>query len=252
MKLEDIVDSYDLKARVAPAAISFLPILFTAYYRVPSLYRSPFLAAGSGLISLALVYLCSMIIRYLGLREQDRLWKSWGGPPSTRFVRHRDMQFSAEQKKRIRTALAELFRVELFTYEEEMKDPKKADQIISRAFLDVKEFLRQHQFSALVDKHNVEYGFSRNLYGGRFVFWAGAGIGLLLAGFVSGSGWTLNLGVVVNVILLFTWIPVSLFLMPNMLKRSADTYAERAWLTFLKIVDNESKNKLSPLQITAG
>jgi hypothetical protein len=240
VKLDDIVDGYDLKARVAPTAITFLPMLFTVYYCFPALYNSPFLAAGSGLISMALIYLCSMIVRFLGLREQDRLWKLWGGPPSTRFARYRDPRLNVEQKKRIRTALTKSFQVDLPSDVEESKNPKKADERIEKAFLEVKEYLRQHQQSGLVDKHNIEYGFVRNLYGGRFILCTGIFLGLLISGFAStnGTAWHFNTAVALNLIFAITLLPISFFLIPEMLKRNSEIYAERAWLTFLKIAEN--------------
>lgn len=244
MKLEDIVDGYDLKARVTPAAINFSPALFTIYYCFPALYNSPLLAACSGLIGIALIYLCAMLNRHLGVREQDRLWKSWGGPPSTRFARYRDSRFSSEQKNRIRIALSDQFRLQLATDDQEMKNPEKADQHISKAFLEVKEFLRQNEQAALVDKHNVEYGFTRNLLAGRFIFAGSAALGVLICGFASGdNAWTLNSGVGLNLIFLAVWLPIASFVLPDMLKKNADTYAERAWLTFLKIAGNNVKSK---------
>lgn len=241
MKLDDIIDSYDLKARVAPTAITFLPVLFTIYYCFPALYNSPFLAAGSGLISMALIYLCSMIVRFLGLREQDRLWRLWGGPPSTRFARYRDGRFNVEQKKRIRTELTKVFQVDLPSEEEELKNLKRTDEKIEKAFLEVKEYLRQREQSALVDKHNVEYGFVRNLYGGRFILCAGIVLGLIVSGYASTNGiaWHFSTAVALNLILALALLPVTFFLLPEMLKRNSEIYAERAWLTFLKIAENE-------------
>jgi hypothetical protein len=241
LKLDDIIDGYDLKARVAPTAITFLPILFTSYYCFPALYNSPFLAAGSGLISMALIYLCSMIVRFLGIREQDRLWRLWGGPPSTRFARYRDGRFNAEQKNRIRTALTRIFELDLLGAEEEFKNPKTTDEKIEKAFLEVKEYLRQHEQSGLVDKHNVEYGFVRNLYGGRFILCAGIVLGLFVSGcaLTNGKAWHFNTAVALNLICALTLLPVTFFLIPEMLKRNAEIYAERAWLTFLEIAEHE-------------
>jgi hypothetical protein len=241
LKLDDIVDGYDLKARVAPTAITFLPILFTIYYCFPALYNSPFLAAGSGLISMALIYLCSMIVRFLGLREQDRLWRLWGGPPSTRFARYRDGRFNVEQKKRIRMALTKSFQLDLPSDEEELNNLKRTDEKIEKAFLEVKEYLRQHEQSGLVDKHNIEYGFVRNLYGGRFILCAGIVLGLLVSGYAptAGTAWHFNTAVALNFIFALTLLPVTFFLIPEMLKRNSEIYAERAWLTFLKIAEKE-------------
>jgi hypothetical protein len=242
VKLEDIVDGYDLKARVAPAAINFFPALFTIYYCFPALYNSPLLAAGSGLIGVAVIYLCSMLNRYLGLREQNRLWLSWGGAPSTRFIRWRDLLFSTEQKKRIRTALFNEFHLQLLSEDQEMKNSEKADECISRAFLDVKEYLRKHEQAVLVDKHNVEYGFARNLYAGRYIVAVAAVIGLLLCGFESGNRlWSLNAGVGLNLIFMAVWLPIAAFVLPDLLKRNADAYAERAWITFLRIAEKNSR-----------
>jgi len=239
MKLEDVIDGYDFKARVLPAVINLVPALITIYYCFPSLYETPVQVTGSGLVSIAVVYLSSMLMRYLGLRVQGSLWKSWGGAPSTRFLRWRDSHFSVEQKIRIRKALSNLFNVHLLTEEQEVKNRYNADQIIEKAFLEVKEFLRQHQSATFLDKHNAEYGFARNLYGGRFVFAGSAILGVILCGLFFGKHfWIFNVGVGLNLVLIAIWVPIGWLLLPDMVKRSADTYAERAWLTFLKIVEN--------------
>src|SRR6266852_2070089 len=179
MSFDQLVDSYDWKARLVPTVIVLLPLLVTTYYCFPILFANRLLLMGSGIVSIALVYFASMLIRYLGLLSQDAVWKSWGGPPSTRFARWGDNRFSEEQKDRLRKAVAQHFRIRLLNLDEEIRDPEAADQLIGKAFQEVKEVLRTKAEASLVDKHNAEYGFARNLYGSRYVFIGLSVLGIL-------------------------------------------------------------------------
>jgi hypothetical protein len=240
MKLDQLLDGYDWKARLIPTIVVLLPAFVTAYYCFPELTRSPVLLAGSGVVSIALIYFSSMVIRDLGLRSQDAIWETWGGPPSTRFVRQRDNRFSAEQKNRIRSSVSRLFNIRLLSSDEELTNPAKADQVIGSAFREVKEMLRANSAATLVDKHNAEYGFARNLYGSRCVFVSLALAGILISGFADSAGrWSFNAGVSLDVALVTLWLPFAWILLPQLLKRNADTYAERAWMTFLKLVEEK-------------
>jgi len=234
MGWQDLVDSYEWKARLIPTVIVLLPGFVTTYFLYPGIVTNPVLAAGSGLVSIAVIYLAAMLVRHLGSTYQESAWRAWGGPPSTRYLRMRDSFFSDDQKYRLQVALTERFGVRLVSRESEAKNPDLADKTIMDAFKEVKEFLRKSGEASLVDKHNAEYGFTRNLCGSRWVFAALAITGFLLCGFTTTErAWDLTPGASVNLILLVIWVPLAWFVLPGMLKRNAETYAERAWLTFL-------------------
>lgn len=167
--IEKILDDYDLKARVAPGLIVALPVLVDTVYAAPILSSWPIFAAG-GVCSLALVYGLGHLARARGEAIEAKLWEGWGGPPSTRFLRHRDSFFTEELKAPIRNALAKKFRSRLLSPDEEKGEPERADKAIVDAFRQVRQYLRQHDPRGLWYNHDVEYGFSRNLLGCR-VLW---------------------------------------------------------------------------------
>ena len=95
-------DGYDLKARIFPGLILALPVLVDALYAVPRL-KSFGIFTATGVCGLALIYALGQVARWRGEAIESSLWLSWGGPPSTRFLRYRDETFSDELKDLIRS-----------------------------------------------------------------------------------------------------------------------------------------------------
>jgi hypothetical protein len=239
MQLSEIFDSYDLKARWIPTVIVLLPAAVAVYAKFPALTASPVLAMGSGAISIALLYFASMIVRELGTRAQTELWRQWGGAPSTRFARMRDSRFSDVQKTLIRQKVQQQFHLDMFGADVERGNPRATDQAIDQAFKRVREFLRGRHKFGLVEKHNAEYGFTRNLYGSRWVLVSLAAAGAIVTGFGNGHLWPLSTAAAAEFLIAVVWVPVGFFLLPTMIKRNADNYAEKAWLSFLEVSKEE-------------
>jgi hypothetical protein len=248
MSWQSFVDAYDVKARLIPTVIVLLPVLWTAYYLWPALLSNPFLLAGSGITLLSSAYLASMCVRVLGVRFGLHFWRQDGGLPSTRLARMRDPFFQQEQKVRIQRSAFLRFGIRLLSLQEELSDPDEADRRIAAAFREVKEYLRQSNQPALLEKHNAEYAFARNLCGSRsmFVFFAIAG--LILCGFNPGPvamkitalygsphAWAFNVGCGLNLAFLLFGIVFGWILLPGMLRLHAECYARRAWVTFLTL-----------------
>jgi hypothetical protein len=234
MELLNIFDKYDQRARVLPSVIIALPALCTALFCFPHIDHSPIFLVGSGIVLLAIVYLIAHVVRFLGVSAEPELWDFWGGPPSTRLLRWRDRSLSEATKAQLRLAVQTRFRMSLPSVDREASDPAGADLLIMDAFRRVREFLRSHGEDGLWQKHNTEYGFARNLFGGRWLFLVLAVSGAVVSGFapVGDGTWRLTSGVVINLCLLSMWLPFAWFVLPSMVKHAADRYAERAWLAF--------------------
>ena len=102
--------------------------------------------------------------------------------------------------------------------------------------------MRRSGGCGLVDKHGAEYGFARNLCGSRVIFVIQAVGGVVICGFKgSWPGWTLTPGCLVNFVLLILWVPFAWLVLPRMLLLNADTYAGRAWVTFLSLSQGTAK-----------
>jgi hypothetical protein len=136
------------------------------------------------------------------------------------------------------------FGVQLLSETEELASPHTADQRIENCFLQVKEVLRLRDKDGLWLKHNAEYGFARNLLGCRWLFLILAAIGVLICGTI--GEWTgrgvFNSGTVINSVSCIVWIPFAWGLLPKIAKDAAESYADRAWLTFLALASEPSKN----------
>jgi hypothetical protein len=253
MLRKEFLDGYDCKARLIPTAITLAPLFWTAYYFYPSVVSSPFSLAGSGVMCIALIYLASMYFRDLGVRYAGRFWRKRGGLPSTRLARMRDGFLSSGQKGRLRQAVLNKFGIKLLSLSEERIYPNLADRRIMDAFREIKEFLRRNDGRGLVEKHGAEYGFARNLCGGRSVFVIEAIAGILVCGFKGRwPHWSFMTGSEVNLLLLMLWVPFAWIALPRMLVLSANIYAERAWITFLSVMEETGKKLSSSVGGTAG
>jgi hypothetical protein len=245
--LEKYLDAYELKARVAPGLIVALPMLVVAFYTAPVLRSWPFFTA-SGICGLALVYALGLVVRACGRAIEEELWNRWGGPPSTRFMRHRNTAFGADLKKSIATALAREFSFHLLSSEDEAKYPERSDKVIFDAFRKVRTFLRQHDANGLWSKLNAEYGFCRNLLGSRALWLV---ISLLSTGFAVAysiriGGNALNPASAVASLSLICSIYVGWFVLPELTRRVGESYAETAWLQFEHLSAEKS------LKVSAG
>jgi hypothetical protein len=237
--IEKFLDPYELKARIAPGLILILPLLVDVVYAAPILSSWPIFAA-SGVCTLALLYGLSLVVRALGAAIEPSLWDGWGGPPSTRFMRYRDSTFGAELKLSIQGAVAKRLSARLLTPDDEAKNPGRADQAILDAFRQLRQYLRQHDPDGLWFKHNVEYGFCRNLLGCR-VMWALVSAGSTVFGVVyatkTGVG-LLNAASAFGCLSLLCAVCIGWLILPGAAKRTGEAYAESAWMSFLRTADD--------------
>src|SRR5689334_22628991 len=119
--IEKFLDPYELKARIAPGLILSVAVLVDVVYTAPLLSNIPLFAA-TGICSLALIYGLGNFARARGEVIESKLWSSWGGPPSTRFLRYRDTQFRDGLKSSIREELSKRFSLTLLTADEERRN----------------------------------------------------------------------------------------------------------------------------------
>jgi hypothetical protein len=233
--IEKLLDDYELKARVAPGLILALPVLVDAVYAAPVLSTWPIFAAG-GVCSLALVYGLAHLVRAKGRALEPELWRRWDGPPSTRFMRLRDQFFGPELKTSIRCGLREKFSLTLPTLSEETADPVLADKAIVNAFRQVRQYLRQRDPNGLWYKNNAEYGFCRNLVGCR-ALWVIVGTAATIFAAIDGvrakSG-IVNPASAIGCLSLICAVYFGWFILPAATKRTAESYAELAWMAFLQ------------------
>jgi hypothetical protein len=172
MTLDDIVakvtDPYDRQARLYPALLCLLPLL-----ALVALLYAPNVSALTGVVTLAVscggLFLMTNICREMGKRLEGRLYREWGGKPTTQLLRHRDGNIDSVTKRRYHVFLAAKINAPFPDAEQEKSDPAKADEAYqsgARWLLDHTRPDGGNKFDLLF-RDNVTYGFRRNALGVR-------------------------------------------------------------------------------------
>jgi hypothetical protein len=172
MTLDEIVakvtDPYDRQARLYPALLCLLPLL-----ALVALLYAPKVSALTGAATIAVscggLFLMTNICREMGKRLEERLFREWGGKPTTQLLRHRDAIIDSVTKRRYHTFLTAKIGEAFPDVEQEKSDPVKADE----AYQSGARWLTDHtrpddgkKFDLLF-RDNVTYGFRRNALGVR-------------------------------------------------------------------------------------
>jgi hypothetical protein len=179
-----LLDSYGRQARLAPVLLVALPAVLLGLALIPSLPTWqklwPILAGGG------VVILLEQLGRDAGKRLQADLWRSWGGPPATALLRHRETSNPVLLARR-HEQLAALMGRPLPTAQQEQDDPAGADHVYEAAVALLISRTRRREDFPLVFVELRHYGFRRNLLGLQpfglrvsAVSAAGAVLGLIL------------------------------------------------------------------------
>ncbi len=172
------------------------PVVLTVAVTLPEGLKLP-LAGASAFVLLPLSYFMSQVASDFGKRLEPALWNSWGGPPTTRFLRHDNKEFNPATRDRVHAQLRAL-GLRVPTAEEEIADQERALEFYGSAVDDIRRLTRDPKRFHLVHNGNIEYGFRRNLLGLRHVGLAITGIALGVSGWFLLRGW-LTAGVILPV-----------------------------------------------------
>ena len=163
------VDTYEWRARLAPAVLVTAPLLAAA----PALA----VVAGSiglegfqrlwALLLLAVVPLAAALTRRLGKAAQPQLWASWGGPPTTDRFRWSSGAHDVIAARHAEVTAVLRDRARLPTAAVEAQDPAAADSIYGEAVRRLLGLTRNDPRFKLLRQENANYGFARNVYGAR-------------------------------------------------------------------------------------
>ncbi|MGM7447411.1 hypothetical protein ACP7H9_02715 [Idiomarina sp. ST20R2A10] len=185
--LEKLFDEYSLNARVKPAFL----LMFPAIISVIALYepsRSWGGAAITILTSFGVIAFAANQMSTRGNILQEKLFKKWGGAPTTIILRHSDFRLDKNTKARYMSKLVSLIpSFKMVSYKEEIDDPAGADETYRTAAIFLREHTRSSTDHPLVFKENIAYGFSRNT---RAFKWLGVVICLLSIAIVSTIVWS--------------------------------------------------------------
>ena len=132
---------------------------------------SPFIALA------ALSFVASQVGADFGKRLEKRLWTKWGGPPTTRFLRHRNREYNEITRHAVHESMSRLgFKVP--TADEEAHDPKSSDECYAAFVAELRRVTRDKREYPLVHKRLVDYGFRRNILGLK---WVGLGAAIAVS-----------------------------------------------------------------------
>lgn len=91
-----LYDSYDRKARLAPALLAVVPLLAAALFSFENATLIGRLA--SLLVAVGGLWLLVDMSRGLGRAKQQQLFAKWGGTPSIQLLRHTDRTIAPTQR----------------------------------------------------------------------------------------------------------------------------------------------------------
>lgn len=158
-------NTYSLKARVYSSVIVLLPCFILAIVYVTNVelyyhYLTSF--ACFGIFSFVL----SQIGRDNGKKKENRLFKYWGGKPTSMILRHSNDHLDIHTKKRFHAKLEQTIPyIKIPTHEEEMENLQAADAIYDSCTKWLISKTRDESRYSLLFKENINYGFRRNLWG---------------------------------------------------------------------------------------
>jgi len=178
-----IMDGYNLRARLSPAFLVFLPVIFGLIAWVPNIKTVAEPVTGVA-VSAGVLFILAYVARDAGKKAERRLIREWGGfLPSVLMLRHRDTGIDKVTKGRYHANLQRVIEgINLPSPQEEERDPSAADE----QYLSCCKFLlrstRDEKKFPLVKEENMNYGFRRNLYGLLPYGFACSLLGLVLSG----------------------------------------------------------------------
>jgi hypothetical protein len=225
------LDTYSIKARLQPEFLVLLPVILAITAWLP-FQLTVWKTISSFAVSCGLWALLAEIGRDLGRNKQAALWQSWGGPPSSRMLRHRDTTLDSITLARYHGFLARALDRRFPTRAEEQADQAAADALYESAVKYLLEATRDETKFPLLLKENTSYGFRRNLWGMKPAAILLCVLGLAACLIPVGQALWSNSGVsplpaamaISTILLLVLWL---LRVRPSWVRLAADAYALR-------------------------
>lgn len=173
-QLSEVFDKYTLRARIYPAFLVTSPILILAIY-LTNEYKQPLHFVTSTFILSAFIFLLSQFGRDKGKKKEAKLYKYWGGKPTTLILRHSDKHLDVYTKRRYHEFLAKhLTDITFPTQEQEANNQIEADEVYESCTRFLISKTRDTSVFDLLFSENISFGFRRNLWGMKYI-----GIGIV-------------------------------------------------------------------------
>jgi hypothetical protein len=237
------LDSYEMRARITPSIIICLPIIVPLYILFNDTGNPISGLIFSGVVFIGISYTVSFFVHYNGKKIQAELWKSWGGPPSSKILRWSDSTFPDEYKLKLHKATKEFLDIELFDKDNELKNPEAADLKFELAFNQAKRIVYNKSSNDLLGKFNAEYGFLRNLMGNRTIWVLSCAIGTSLCGLLYLKFNTIGYvsGTILEAVLFCFALIWGWYISPLTVVDPAKQYAITLWESFYLLAQENKK-----------
>ena len=157
------IDHYSWQARAFPVYLTISPVVLTLAAVLPHGLDLP-LGAATAIVFVPLSFLVRQIGADFGKNLEERLWIQWGGPPTTRFLRHSNSEFNSITREQVHAKLRNL-GLKVPSVEDQQRDPEAADAYWEACTKELIRRTRDRKRYPLVFKGLIEYGFRRNLLG---------------------------------------------------------------------------------------
>ena len=162
--LPKVTDPYERKARLWPALLALFPLI-----AMMELLYGAKLSALMNIAMLAIscggLFLLTNICREIGKRLEPKLYREWGGKPTTQLLRHRDASIEGVTKLRYHSFLAGNINVPFPKPEDETINNIAADDVYQSAVRWLLNQTRDTKKYELLFQENITYGFRRNALG---------------------------------------------------------------------------------------
>ncbi|CAH1903564.1 conserved membrane hypothetical protein [Candidatus Nitrotoga sp. HW29] len=168
--MKDFFSKYSREARVYPTIIGLVPFYILQYYYLADLIPSEVFTVklvGNATFAVVILYLVSeFFVRFPSKLLEDKIFKNKRDFPTTRFLLSTDKEYSSDFKNTFRKKVARDFSLNLSDPVEEVRNEDEARRKIKEA---VGLIIKRVSDGHLVLKHNISYGFFRNLWGASLV-----------------------------------------------------------------------------------
>lgn len=226
------IDDYTVKTRVVPFFLTLLPVIFVFYLWAPKSFEIKN-GIGSAMLLLAILLIGAQVGRDSGKKKEYALYKSWGGPPTTRFLRHSNTEFNSVRRTRCHNKLQQMIPdIKIPSVEEEKNNPKLADEIYEACVKYIISQTRDIDKYPLLYKENVNYGFLRNLWGLKKFGICMSILSIILSCLYIGINWCKGSHITLEsifimllcLVILLSWI---FWVKPDKVRIAAEAYAKR-------------------------
>jgi len=243
-------DRYERKTRLLPGLLPAAAPALTAG-AVLQQFAAWYATASSALV---VEFLAAIVLgqfaRARGRRVEEVLWKAWGGPPTTRWLRPWDDSCSEQQKVKWRGAIKRRTGLSLPASVPDGGSQEDVDRLNADAIRQLRHVLRGKPEAAMLATHNEEYGFARNLSAVRW-YWVAISVTCLVGcGIAFAFGMRPYLGLAMAGAFSVASIVIAREL-PDYVKRCADRYAESLFATAILVSQAMDDSAKQPKRKTA-